>query len=168
MAQGIVDGIEQVGAHHAHLVNHNQVKAAYQFQPFFPVMVVVFGFLAECFVREVGQKREQKKRMDGHPLGIDCGYACRGQHHHAFGRVGTQLSQECGLACTGFSGQVEVPSCRFNQLTGQVAFSVLFHSVVIGKSYSRVKVRKLAGIAIPSLWKVRFFVRRGGILPWIC
>ncbi len=106
-AQYPVDGIEEVGPHHAYFVDDEEVETADE---------VDFGsakaegggrslfFGGQVVVGHLGAKRQLKKGVDGDAAGIDGGDAGGGHYGHALGAALLQLAQKGGFAGAGLAG----------------------------------------------------------------
>src|SRR5690554_5300447 len=121
-AQYPVDGIEEVGPHHAYFVDDEEVETADE---------VDFGsakaegggrslfFGGQVVVGHLGAKRQLKKGVDGDAAGIDGGDAGGGHYGHALGAALLQLAQKGGVAGAGLAGEKEVASGVAYKAAGQ-------------------------------------------------
>ncbi len=123
-AQGVVDGVEQVGADHRHLVDHQQVEPADDLQ-----LILAESHLL-TFASHPGHERsevELEERVQRHAAGVDGGDSRGGGHHHALAARRLQVAQECGLSRAGASGQEEAPARLLDNSAGEVELAVGFH-----------------------------------------
>ena len=104
-AQDRIHGIQQVGPHHADLVNHQQIKAFDN--PFFffaeseqALPALFIGLTA----RNKWAKGQLEKRMEGDASGINGRNPGWGGDDHPFCGIFFQLMQKGGFSGAGFSG----------------------------------------------------------------
>ena len=103
MAQHGVDSVQQVGAHHTHFVNHQQLHVAQQAQFGFPQLHLGEELLARGGRGEEELRRQLEERVDSCPFGID-GCHPRGRYHHRLLRAfHLQAPEQCRLARTRLS-----------------------------------------------------------------
>ena len=122
-SQDAIDPVEEIGPHHADLIDDQQVQAFNDVDllPAEPVLIMAAGSLAARHERTEGQL---EKRMESDPAGVDGRHTGRGRDDHPF--VGTlfQVVQKGGLAGACLAGQENIPVGVFYKIVGQLKLRV--------------------------------------------
>ena len=104
-----IDGVEQVGTHHAYLIDDKQVHGADNVDFRLAQLPLVLGQLVFRHqfgdIGQIGAERQLEETVDGHPAGVDGGHTRGGHHHGAFGTVRGNVVQKSGLARPGLAGE---------------------------------------------------------------
>ena len=129
-AQHRVHGIEQVAAHHRHLVDDKQVERGNDATFLAPEVELAL----DGGIGHIGRERQLEERVDGHATGIDGGHARGCYHDESFARAFDHGLEESGLARSGLAGEEnaaagmldKVPGCAKLVVTYGLSRCVLF------------------------------------------
>ena len=119
-AEDAIDGVEEVGAHHADFVDDQQVHAADQGE------LVAGEAEVRRFAFAAGERAEGQleERMEGDAARVDGGHAGGGGDDHLLGQALLERAQEGGLARARLAGQEEVPPGALQEVEGQLQFGI--------------------------------------------
>ena len=135
--QNTVHRVQQVGAHHAYLVYHQQVHAPDDVlllaaETEIPCRLSSAAGSKRC-IRNIWCERQLEKRVQRHTARIDGRNPRRRQHHHTLRALVPQPFQKSRLARPRLTGQKHMNPRPLNQLPRQSQLSVLFHSLSVLK-----------------------------------
>ena len=123
-SQHIVDGIEQVAAHHGDLVDDQHVERADD-APFLLAKVIA---VLKCSARHIGRERQLEKAVDGHSTCVDGRHAGRCHDDDALGGMLLQRLEEGSLTRSGLSGEKDADAGVLSEFPC-VAQLFVFHNV---------------------------------------
>ena len=129
--QGVVDGVEEVGADHGDFIDDEELEGADDVELCFAERLVALGHLVfgdELLdVGEIGVEGELEEGMDGDAAGVDGGDAGGCHDGVAFGTSGGNFAEEGGFACAGFPGEEDRNTGLFNVASREFYLWVSFH-----------------------------------------
>ncbi len=100
-AEDAIDGIEEIGAHHADFVDDEQVHAADQGE----LVAGKAEVLRIVFTVRQGAEGELEERVERDAAGVDGGHSGGGDDDHLLGQEFLQRTQEGGFARARLAGQ---------------------------------------------------------------
>ncbi len=100
-----IDGIQQIGPHHAYFIDNKQLEIEQQALLVSPHLHLRKKLAPFGGCRQKQLRGQLKKRMDSHALGIDSRHTRRRHHDHLFGTLLLQTAQKRGFSCPCLSGQ---------------------------------------------------------------
>ena len=122
-AQHVVNGIEQVAAHHADFVDYKQVERAHDVALLLREVVASL----ERGRRDIRRQRQLEKAVDGHAAGVDGGHTRGSHHHHALRTTLANGAQEGGLPRSGAARQEDAHARVLHKIPSLPKLLVFLH-----------------------------------------
>ena len=146
VAQRIVDGIEQVGAHHADFVYYEQINRPQHVNLVLTHTVALFRHLVFrhefLYVGQIGAKRQLKLRMDSNAASIDSRHAGRSNNHMTLVYRLYNMTQKGGFSSASLTRQEDRDIGVAKILLGKFKLRIREHGACRRKVFNGSKSRK--------------------------